>query len=285
MSYPIKFDLEPSNIIIYIRVSTKKQADDNKFGLDSQLDLCHKYIMKNYSNIPSIRLVTDIASSFNNIEKLVNLNKLLLTTLTDNSLIIISHCDRLGRNVNQTYPALSKISLKKSYIIAIENQLCYGINPIMNNQFKSALLNAELESQIKSSHIIISQKKIKDLGGVFGRIPFGKKSVKNENGVTIHVEDPKITESISKIETFYNLGMSVDDITEHCNTVKIGNILWKRSRINNIVSKVNKKIKKIKKIKNIKKPKNIKKVISKSKKDKTINILSSSMKKVKISLK
>ena len=279
MLSPIKFDLKPLHIVIYIRVSTKKQANDDKFGLDSQLDLCRKYIMQNYSNITSLQLVSDIASSFNNIEKLVNLNKLLSTTLKDNSLIIISHCDRLGRNVNQTYPALTNVSLKKSYIIAIENQLCYGINPIMNNQFKSALLNAELESQIKSSHIKISQQKIKDLGGVFGRPPFGKKSVKNENGVTIHVEDPKITEIISKIETFYNLGMSVENITDYCNSCNFGNILWKRSKINNIVSKVSKKIKKIKK------PNNIKTVITKSKNNKKINILSSAMQKVRITLK
>ena len=40
------FSIVPTNVIVYYRVSTAKQAANERFGLDNQTDVCDAYALK-----------------------------------------------------------------------------------------------------------------------------------------------------------------------------------------------------------------------------------------------
>jgi DNA invertase Pin-like site-specific DNA recombinase len=174
-------------LFIYIRVSTLKQAADDKNGLNIQLDACSEYfnntinkgkLKKNYLKF---NLYKDIGSSYGYKNKLIMRNK-LLQKLSPKSLIIIYDISRIGRNTIETIEFLKKIKKKDSMIYSVTDNLFFNKCKIMDKQFYYKVIDSEKNSDLKS---IACKKKISDIkskGGFIGKVPFGYYCI-NESGV------------------------------------------------------------------------------------------------------
>ena len=202
-----------SNIVIYCRVSSKKQSDDTHTGLKTQYSICLEYIKNNelYKNI-DIGVIEEIGSSYNNQNALMKLDK-ILTIMETNTLILIHDTSRFGRNIYQTNRDCEKVDLKKSYIISVTEQICFGLNRITDQTFFQKLNEAEMFSNIQSERAKNRFKILKENGEYFGRAPFGKMIIKNDEDKRVLVDNPPEQEMIS------NLKISLIDNKESIYTV------------------------------------------------------------------
>jgi DNA invertase Pin-like site-specific DNA recombinase len=201
---------KPTNAYIYSRVSTNKQAQKDSHSLETQRKLCKEYI-NNKFNPANTFIYEDIGSSWNDKNVLYQLNK-LVRDLEENSLILISKVSRLGRDIHQVMKILKKIEKKKSYVISVEEQICYNMSRIMNNDFMIKVIESEKESNILSESIRKKQKTIKSQGGWIGNPPYGYKVGRNYNNVPILLENPEEMDIINSIINLVNNNYSYDDI-------------------------------------------------------------------------
>jgi DNA invertase Pin-like site-specific DNA recombinase len=234
-----------SQIIIYIRVSTKQQSNDEKYGLLSQEQLCVEYVNRFYKGI-KYTITTDIASSYNNVKALKNLDN-LIDNLKNNTLIIVSEASRFGRNTIQSYQALEKVRNKNSYVISVIEQLCYGISRNYDTRFKERLLAAEESSTLLGERIKKSQLVIKQHGGHIGKAPFGYRKIKVSINDKLTIpkleEDPLHQKIIRQITNLTNNNMSVSEIRDYLLTRNLLNKKWTNTIVKKIINKNGSKIK------------------------------------------
>jgi len=236
----IDFNLQPNKIIIYTRVSTKSQANDEKYGLTSQENVCIKYVETFYPDYKTI-IITDVGSSFNNKYALKNLDN-MIDDLEQNTLIIVSEASRLGRNTLQSFQALEDIRLKKSYIISISEQICFGKIRNLDTRFKEKLLSAEESSVIAGDRQKNVIKYIRENGGHWGSAPFGFMVSKNENKIPVLVENPEHQKIINQIDKLIDNDMTILEITKYCTARNLlGKKKWYTSTVKKIVSNLGKK--------------------------------------------
>ena len=69
---------------------------------------------------------------------------------------IIYSIDRLGRNVYQTSRVCEKVELKKSYIISVTEQTCFGINRLTDQLFFQKLIEAEINKRVDQINVEIN---------------------------------------------------------------------------------------------------------------------------------
>ena len=145
------FSLNPTNIYVYLRVSTRVQTYKNN-GLEEQNEICQDYIKKNFPNlINNVEFYTDVGSSYNGKNKLTNLNKIIRRLSTNtNTLLLVRDISRLGRDTFQVFSLLKKIKKSNSYIIGIEENLCYNHSRLMDRKFSHSIINSEEHSDFKS---------------------------------------------------------------------------------------------------------------------------------------
>jgi len=241
MESHIDFNIsDVKKIIIYTRVSTKKQSDDEKHGLLSQGNICHEYARTFYSHINQIKNVCDIASSFNNKNALINLDD-EIDEMDYNTLILVSEASRIGRNASQAFQVLDKIRDKKSYIISVSEQICFGKTRNLDTRFKEKLVSAEESSVIAGDRQRNVIKYIRDNGGHWGKAPFGYKIEKNENNIPVLKENEEHQKVISHIEKLVECEMTVGEITRYCDERKLLNKKWSNNSVKKIVSNLGKK--------------------------------------------
>jgi len=237
----------PEEIYLYIRVSSKKQSDNN--GLDNQKNICEEYIKENYkTKFNSINYYSDIASSYNNPKALVNLDK-MIKKLKTNSLIIVYDVSRLGRNTFQVFSVLRRIKELKCYIISVKDYIVFGINKMSDKTFYHQVINSEAESDLKSLKTIDMIKKFKIQKFHFGKIPFGykiinRKLVKNiseQNIIKTLFAKYDENKSFTKVANYYNK-----------TTMLYRGKPWTTNNIRYLINKFNKTKQIISSIKNIK---------------------------------
>ena len=200
----------PVSVYIYNRVSTGRQAKKDSSSLEAQRNLCKEYIKSNF-NSKNILIYEDIGSSWNDKNILYQLNK-LVRDLEENSLILVSKVSRLGRDIQQVMKILKKIEKKKSYVISVEEQICYNMSRVMNNDFLMKVIESEKESNILSESIRKKQKVIKSQGGWIGNPPYGYKVGRNYKNIPVLVENPEEIGIINSIIKLVNNNYSYDDI-------------------------------------------------------------------------
>ena len=119
-------------------------------------------------------------------------------------MIIIPEISRLGRNVFQVFKLLQIVNEKKCYIYAIDENLIYNVDRKMDTKFYGCVIKSIEESDKLSNRIINSQNYIRANGGYIGRAPYGKKLIKNENGVNSIVVNEEENNIIKTIIAKYN---------------------------------------------------------------------------------
>ena len=211
---------KPSNAYIYNRVSTGRQAQKDSHSLQDQKKICTEYIKEYFPNLNNF-LYDDIGSSYNGKQVLTQLNKLVLH-LKENSIIIVSRISRLGRNIKQVMDILRKIEKKKSYVISVEESICWNMSKVMNNNFLIKVIESEKESNILSETIIKRQSNIKKLGGYVGKPPYGYKIIKNNKNIPVLVENSIEIDIVNKIIDLANKNYSYENISLYLNNKSIG---------------------------------------------------------------
>ena len=225
-----------SQVYIYYRVSTSRQAGDFANGLDRQTNACERYIESNLKKqINNINYYCDIGSSYNNKSKLPQLQK-MLRELKSNSVILIYDVSRLGRNTQQVFSALRRVTKLNSKIIAVEDNMTFGVNKMIDKRFYNKVIQAETESDIKSVNAkqkfaILKKNKIH-----IGKVPFGY-SLENKQ-LIINSDEQKIINLL--IEKYKELKSYVK-VAEHYNNMNMlyRNNLWSAKTISYLINKNN----------------------------------------------
>ena len=213
-----------NNVFIYIRVSTNKQ----KSGLDYQLMLCENYANKELK-INDFKVYDDYGSNYKKQKYLYNFNK-LKRNIDNNSLILISEVSRLGRNIHQVFDFLKYIKKKNSQIYSVSENLYFNENSRMDKKFYKKVIESETESDNLSERMKNKYLYIKNNGGYFGRVPYGK-LIKKIKGIPILINNTEEIKIINKILKLYN----------NNNTKIYKNIITKNECYLRILEKLNQK--------------------------------------------
>jgi len=227
-----------SNIVIYCRVSSKQQADDTHTGLKTQYSICIEYIKNNdiYKNI-DIGVIEEIGSSYNNQNALIKLDK-ILEIMENNTLILIHDTSRFGRNIYQTNRDCEKVELKKSYIISVTEQICFGLNRITDQSFFQKLNEAEMFSNIQSERAKNRYKILKENGEYIGKAPFGKMVIKNEENKRVLVDNPQEQGLILELKnSLINNKISIYEVHRDLIRTNALNQLWPLYKLKRIIKK------------------------------------------------
>ena len=237
MSNNINFNILPNSnqLIIYSRVSTKKQYNDAN-GLDYQDMVCENYIKEVFNvNPQEVNYYCDMGSSYNSIFRLKDLN-LMVKNLVPNSVILVSEISRLGRNVCQVIPLFKKIKDKKCWIISVCEGLCFNKSRLMDKQIYQKVIDAERESDLISMRTSNANKLIKQNGGHIGRAPYGKEKIK-VNGVPILTDCKNEQEIIMDIKNLFRVHQNYHKVKEELvkRNLKKRNIHWTIASIKNII--------------------------------------------------
>jgi DNA invertase Pin-like site-specific DNA recombinase len=226
-----------SEIIIYCRVSTKKQSDDDNTGLKSQYKSCLDYIRGDmrYNNI-KISYIEEIGSTYNNQDALPKLKK-IIEIMGKKVLFIVSEVSRFGRNLYQATKYCEEIELKESYIYSVTEQICFGLDRILDQAFFQKIIEAEAFSNNLSvkakNRIRIARENGEYVGG---RIPFGKMIIKNNEDRKILVDNPVEQEFILTIKhSLINNGESFYKVHRELIEGNMLNQQWPISKLKTIV--------------------------------------------------
>ena len=169
----------------------------------------------------------------------ITLSAVQNSLLENNSVILISRVSRLGRNINQVTKILKKIEKKNSYVIAVDESICYNMSKVMNNDFMVKVIESEKESNIQSESIKKTQSYIKKQGGYIGNPPYGYAICKNYKKIPMLVENQNEINVINNIIDLVNNNYSYNDIAINLNTNKIlyRNNKWTTNSVKNILDK------------------------------------------------
>jgi len=234
----IKFIDKPiTSAYSYIRVSTQKQATEEKHSLSFQKNICESYINTFYPKTDKY-IYDDVGSSYNDKNVLYYLNK-MIKHMNDNSIIVITDISRLGRNIKQVFNILRKVEKKKSYIISINDSLCYNHTKIMNKQFLHKIIDSEYSSDLKSEKIKKSINYIRHNGGHIGKPPYGYKVTKNAKNIPILIENEdeiQIIDHIIELSQNNNSYQEISDILEK-EDIMCKNNYWTKKSIKHILDK------------------------------------------------
>jgi DNA invertase Pin-like site-specific DNA recombinase len=162
-----------NNVCVYYRVSTPGQANDERFGLDKQTDKC-EYYSKNIfkKNENQINYYCDIGSTYNN-KCVLKQQNVMIRDIQYGSVILVHDVSRLGRNIEQVFKLLKKVKAKDSYIISIEDNVCYGKTRLLDKKFWYKIIESEESSDKKSNRMTRHINMIRELGGHVGGVPYG----------------------------------------------------------------------------------------------------------------
>lgn len=162
-----------NKIYVYYRVSTPTQANNEHYGLDKQTEKCDYYAKQIFDqNENQLNYYCDIGSSYNN-KNILKEQLKMIRDMEQGSVILIHDVSRLGRNISQVFKLLKKVRDNGSYIISIDDNVCYGKTRLLDKKFWYKIIEAEESSDRKSSRMTKRINIIKSNGGHIGATPYG----------------------------------------------------------------------------------------------------------------
>ncbi len=232
------FSINPTYVYVYLRVSTRAQTHKSN-GLEEQCKVCQDYLKKNFPQNEIFKYYTDIGSSYNEKNILMNLNKLVKeVSFEKNSLILVRDISRLGRNTFQVFNMLRKLKKANSHIIGIEENLCWNHTRLMDRKFSHAVIDSEENSDFKSIKQSNRIKAIRAVGGHIGNAPYGTQVIKNNNIPYLYKNLNEIN-ILRTIKTEFLKCLSIEKTTDYLNNKKIKNRgkKWSPNQISYILKK------------------------------------------------
>lgn len=175
-----------SQAIIYSRVSTKSQNEDNSSSLLTQNTQMKQFLIKNKMSINNINEFYDVGSGFKNFQKLKNLNRAIefIQKNKDSkkkTLFIINDISRFSRNIVNAVELLKLFEKNNVVVYSLMDQLWYNNEDycmhkyhFMEKVISSEKFSFELSQKMKNSIMTRKQR-----GDVFGKAPYGYESYRD----------------------------------------------------------------------------------------------------------
>lgn len=234
------FQIKPTYIYVYLRVSTQAQTYKTN-GLEEQNEICQSYINNIFPELTnSVEFYTDVGSSYNCKNVLTNLNKIIRKiSIQKNALLLVRNISRLGRDSFQVFSMLKKIKKANSYIIAVEDNLCYNHSRLMDRKFSRSIIDSEECSDTKSIKLTNRINKIISNGGYVGRVPYGCIVIKKNNIPYIY-KNPNEINIIRMIKRIFLKYKNIPKTVKYLNTKKFkyrNGVGWNDKQINNYLKK------------------------------------------------
>lgn len=197
--------------VIYCRVSTEEQAQDNKFSLDAQKRLCSEYGNKEGYEI--VGIFEDPGKSATNMNRPALQDMLIAVEANDIDIVLVQDTDRLARNTLHHLMIKDVLKKHKTQLVSI-SQLHIDDSP--EGQMMDTMLASfnSFQSQITGRKTKKGLEQ-KALSGTFpSYAPPGYKNAGTDKDDRIIVLDEERAPFIKKAFEMYIRGMSVDAIND-----------------------------------------------------------------------
>lgn len=196
------------NCLIYLRVSTKEQAEGG-YSLPAQREACLKFIKDKGWNF--VDEYSDKGESARSAHR-PQLQEMLSRIKKDDSIniVLVHKLDRLARNVADHVAIKAVLQKHKvSLTSVVENIEDSASGKLIENIMASLaeFYSANLSTEVKKGLL----QKVKQ-GGWNGQAPVGYMNIKNEKGEALIVPDPKMAPLVQEAFNRYSTGES--SITE-----------------------------------------------------------------------
>lgn len=167
---------------IYTRVSSKKQAEDNRTSLASQKQQCLNYCALHNFTVEKVVEESASASSINKQRKLRDLYQTLLqdTDVQPNkkAKLVVYSLDRLGRNIIDVLTLVGQLAAIGVTIASVTQD--YDFSTVDGaHMMRNIISNAQLERELISRRVKASIAFRTARGDVFGYIPYGQEAYKD----------------------------------------------------------------------------------------------------------
>ncbi|HEX2866981.1 MAG TPA: recombinase family protein [Ignavibacteriales bacterium] len=214
--------------VIYLRVSTSKQAETG-FSLENQLSRLQAYaLVHNYTNV---KVISDEGISGRSTKNRVGFNEMIeLVKSRECSAIIVYSLSRFARNVKDT---IETIDLLNKYGVSFHSLTESIDTTTAVGRFFLTTLSAlaQLESEQMGERIKSVLEHKKDKGERIGQVPFG---YNDENGILVDNSDE--LETIKLVKSLKDeQGLSYDKIAEELirqeRKNKKGQVKWLKSQV------------------------------------------------------
>jgi DNA invertase Pin-like site-specific DNA recombinase len=154
-----------TNIYVYIRVSSSRQADQDHASLDAQQQKCLEYV-KHIVDTPIV--IREVVSARNLNNQLFLLNSAV--NVEDNSIIVVYNVSRFSRDAVRGIELLNAFRKRNIRVVSVME----GIDSIScRAAFRTKLVEANEESDVISDRVSGAVAFIREHGGHIGGAPFG----------------------------------------------------------------------------------------------------------------
>lgn len=213
---------------VFCRVSTRSQVGENHVSLDAQEEELKK-IAKEKTPNNRIKVIKVVGSAYRDIPKqLLDIGE----SCYEGDSIFVYRVDRLSRNVIKYLNWIDELNDNNISIYSLSEKLYYNDNKL---EFIQAIVDSNKESKKIGDRIRMGIKRKRDRGDEsIGRLPYGKKYKRVDNGSLVVVNDEEV---IDLIETINNSKLSHANIAKKLNSeerFKYGNKKWNVGMIKRI---------------------------------------------------
>lgn len=206
-------------VVGYVRVSTDMQADHG-LSLDAQLADIKRYCIERQYELGEV--YSDAGYSAKSTHRPAF--QRMITDLRDSNgrlaAVIVTKLDRLTRSLRDIC-AINEDILEpyKINLIAIRD----GVNtfePMSKMLLPFLAIIGQIERQNTSERVKAAIRHIHDQGGHYGKVPFGKRAVK-DGRLTRLVDEPTEAPWLAKIFAWYESGLPRIEIARRLNTAGV----------------------------------------------------------------
>ncbi|MDR7074731.1 recombinase family protein [Fictibacillus barbaricus] len=180
---------------IYIRVSTKEQVGEDKFGLPVQLVICEDYCTKNEHQIYKVFEDGGKSGGYEDLDNDLNkrpaLNELLTAAnLGEFNIVIVPKLDRLARSLYAQLWVEKELRKHDIEVISVSEPFS-GQDPVMTMMRQMMGVFAEFEKNRINERLYSAKMYKRKLGGfIGGQDPLGYYSLKGSK--KLYIKEDKI---------------------------------------------------------------------------------------------
>jgi site-specific DNA recombinase len=184
------------NVGIYIRVSTKEQLGEDKFGLPVQLEMCKDYCLKNNYQIYKIYEDDGKSGGYEDLDNDLNKRPALNDLFEDANkgkfnLVLIPKLDRLARSLYAQLWVEKELRKLNIEVVSVSEPFS-GQDPVMTMMRQMMGVFAEFEKNRIAERLHSGKMYKRKLGGyIGGQAPLGYFSVKGSRRLYINEEKIK----------------------------------------------------------------------------------------------
>lgn len=175
------------NVIIYIRVSTKKQVGDDAISLDMQRRICEEWCRSQGYFL--FQIFQEIGSAYQGRRMQPMLSRAIttLSQMPGERMIVVAFADRFSRNVSHFTELMRKMCRRNINLVVVNHQerTLYSNNGNDGDTIYRAIKNGENESRqrgVKARQVYnyLNANSLPGLPYHIGAAPYGKKRVRVE---------------------------------------------------------------------------------------------------------